>query len=201
MSKPHKLQCEKVIEENIGLVKSIVQRFKVSEFDKDDLMQAGLIGLWKAAYHYDEKYNVKFSTFACKYILGEIKEEMKKFQIIKISRKYFKIIKELKNNEKIDEDLIMRKTLCEKKDIIFAYNLMNNVSLIEDTNQIMDNNYCNDSINSLYNVKKNSKEEKIIKVLEELKYQRKTTQKEIASRLMISQSTVSRLLKKININN
>ena len=90
MSKPHKLQCEKVIEENIGLVKTIVNRFKVSDFDKDDLMQAGLIGLWKAAYHYNEKMNVKFSTYACKFIMGEIKEEMKKFNMIKISRKYYK---------------------------------------------------------------------------------------------------------------
>ena len=38
MSKPHKLPCEKVIEENIGLVKKIVSRFNVSRIDKDDLI-------------------------------------------------------------------------------------------------------------------------------------------------------------------
>lgn len=192
MSKPRKLQCEKIIEENIGLVKSIVNRFKVSSFDKDDLMQAGLIGLWKAAYHYNEKMNVKFSTYACKFIIGEIKEEMKKFQMIKISRKYYKIIRELKKDEKINEELIMKKTLCDKNDIIFAYNLMNNVALIEDTSQIQD-------YQEEIKVVKNSKEDKILKVLDEYRNVKKMTQKEIASRLMISQSSVSRLLKKTKV--
>lgn len=193
MSKPRKLRCEKVIEENIGLVKAIVSRFKVSKFDKDDLTQAGLIGLWKAAYHYKEEMNVKFSTYACKFILGEIKEEMKKFQMIKISRKYYKIIKELKKDEKIDEELIMRKTLCEKEDIAFAYSLMNNVILVEDPNEIVD--YYSEELKS----NKNEKEEKMIRLLKNLNGVKKMTQKEIASRLLISQSTVSRLLKKINL--
>ena len=97
MNKPHKLPCEKVIEDNIGLVKTIVSRFNVSKFDKDDLMQAGLIGLWKAAYHYNEEMGVKFSTYSVKYILGEIKNELKNLNVIKVSRKYYSIINEYAN--------------------------------------------------------------------------------------------------------
>ena len=67
------MENEKVIEENIGLVKAIVARFNVSKYDKDDLIQAGLIGLWRAAYNYKEEFNVKFSTYAVPMIIGEIK--------------------------------------------------------------------------------------------------------------------------------
>ncbi len=183
---PHKLPCEKVIDDNIGLVKSIVNRFKVSKFDQDDLMQAGLIGLWKAAYHFDEGKGYKFSSYAVKYILGSIKEELKNLNIIKVSRKYYQIINELKNEEKIDEELIMKRFSCTKYDIALAYAYSTSVVKLDESefvDQAIQDTPCSKK-NKLYNL--------IIK----LKNEEKLNQKEIAKRLLISQSTVSRILNK-----
>ena len=187
MNKSHKLPCEKVIEDNIGLVKKIVSRFYVSDFDKDDLMQAGLTGLWKAAYHYDEKIGVKFSTYSVKYILGEIKEEIKKMNIIKVSRKYYKIINEINNMNYFNEEQIIKKLGCTSYDIKMAICFINNKTII-DENKIID---YRDNLST----NMNDKIEKIISLSNE-----KITQKEIAKRLMISQSTVSRILKRVKDN-
>ena len=183
---PHKLPCEKVIEENIGLVKQIVKRFNVSKFDEDDLMQAGLIGLWKAAYHFDEERGYKFSSYAVKYILGSIKEELKKLNIIKISRKYYKIINELKNTESIDEDVIMERFSCTKYDIALAYAYSNGVLKLDES-ELPDTSGINIS---------KPKQNKLYILIKKLKDKENLNQKEIAQRLLISQSTVSRILNK-----
>ena len=188
MSKPHKLPCEKVIEENIGLVKKIVSRFNVSRIDKDDLIQAGLIGLWRAAYNYDETKNVKFSTYSVKYILGEIKEELKKINMIKISRKYYRIINELNKTEHLDEEEICNRLGCSKEDIMIASSFINNIVYVEE-DEIPD--YRNDDYETRSDVKD------IVKNLLDTK---KYTQKEIANRIGKSQSTVSRLIKEIKEN-
>ena len=188
MSKPHKLPCEKVIEENIGLVKKIVSRFNVSRIDKDDLIQAGLIGLWRAAYNYDETKNVKFSTYSVKYILGEIKEELKKINMIKISRKYYRIINELNKTEHLDEEEICNRLGCSKEDIMIASSFINNIVYVEE-DEIPD--YRNDDNESRSDVKD------IVKNLLDTK---KYTQKQIANRIGKSQSTVSRLIKEIKEN-
>lgn len=188
MSKPHKLPCEKVIEENIGLVKKIVSRFNVSRIDKDDLIQAGLIGLWRAAYNYDETKNVKFSTYSVKYILGEIKEELKKINMIKISRKYYRIINELNKTEHLDEEEICNRLGCSKEDIMIASSFINNIVYVEE-DEIPD--YRNDDYETRSDVKD------IVKNLLDTK---KYTQKQIANRIGKSQSTVSRLIKEIKEN-
>lgn len=188
MSKPHKLPCEKVIEENIGLVKKIVARFNVSKIDKDDLIQAGLIGLWRAAYNYDDTKNVKFSTYAVKYILGEIKDELKKINMIKISRKYYRIINELNKTEHLDEDEICNRLGCSKEDIMIASSFINNIVYVNE-DEIPD--YKEDKIEASDKVKD------IVRTMLETK---KFTQKEIALRIGKSQSTVSRMIKDIKEN-
>lgn len=61
-----------IIEDNMGLVCSIVKRFKPkSVLDRDEFIQAGRIGLWKASKRY-EPAKGKFSTFAWPYIQWEI---------------------------------------------------------------------------------------------------------------------------------
>ncbi len=61
-----------IIENNMGLVCSIVKRFKPkSVSDRDEYIQAGRIGLWKAGKRYDPLKG-KFSTFAWPYIQWEI---------------------------------------------------------------------------------------------------------------------------------
>lgn len=186
MTKPHKLPCEKVIEENIGLVKTIVNRFNVSNYDKEDLIQAGLIGLWRAAYNYNETLGVKFSTYSVKYILGEIKEELKSHNLIKVSRKYYRIINELNNKEKVDEDEISYRLGCTKEDIKVAYSFINNIVYVNE-DEIVDNSVDN-----------NKEEDELLKLIISLKESKKYTQKEIAKRIGKSQSTISRLYKKID---
>lgn len=77
---------EKIVEENIGLVWSIVHRFKNTYYDKEDLFQIGCVGLMKAINHFDVSYNVQFSTYAVPIIMGEIKRYFRDDGSIKVSR-------------------------------------------------------------------------------------------------------------------
>lgn len=62
-----------LVEENIGLVWSIVRRFGSRGYEYDDLFQIGVIGLMKAIDYFNTDYNVKFSTYAVPMITGEIR--------------------------------------------------------------------------------------------------------------------------------
>ena len=76
-------ECEYLVESNIKLVIKIANRFSVSAFDREDLIQAGLYGLYKAARRYDVSKGNKFSTYAVYYIIGAMKDELKKFSLLK----------------------------------------------------------------------------------------------------------------------
>ena len=76
---------EKLIEENIPLIKSIVKRFK-GRLEYDDLMQLGAMGLVKAVQNFDVEYGVRFSTYAVPMISGEIKRFLRDDGAIKVSR-------------------------------------------------------------------------------------------------------------------
>ena len=177
-----------LIEHNLRLVAHIVKKYEHSNVDKDDLIQAGLIGLWRAAYNYDDTKNVKFSTYAVKYILGEIKDELKKINMIKISRKYYRIINELNKTEHLDEDEICNRLGCSKEDIMIASSFINNIVYVNE-DEIPD--YKEDKIEASDKVKD------IVRTMLETK---KFTQKEIALRIGKSQSTVSRMIKDIKEN-
>lgn len=71
-SKAKKIK-EKLIERNIGLVKSIAQEYLHSGELLDDLVQAGYIGLLNAVHNYDLSKGIKFSTYATHLIKGEIR--------------------------------------------------------------------------------------------------------------------------------
>ena len=77
---------EEVVKDNLGLVWSIVHRFKNSYYDKEDLFQIGCIGLMKAINHFDTSYQVQFSTYAVPIIMGEIKRYSRDDGTIKVSR-------------------------------------------------------------------------------------------------------------------
>lgn len=77
---------DKVINDNIGLVWSIVKKFSDRNIDRDDLFQTGAMGLVKAVKKFDTLYNVKFSTYAVPVIIGEIKRLLRDDGIIKVSR-------------------------------------------------------------------------------------------------------------------
>ncbi len=77
---------EQVVSDNLGLVWSIVHRFRNNYYDKEDLFQIGCIGLMKAINNFDDAYNVQFSTYAVPIIMGEIKRYFRDDGTIKVSR-------------------------------------------------------------------------------------------------------------------
>ena len=82
-----KVAREQVINENVGLVWSIVRRFLGRGQEADDLFQIGVIGLMKAVDKFDLSYEVMFSTYAVPMISGEIKRYLRdNNSLIKMSR-------------------------------------------------------------------------------------------------------------------
>jgi len=95
-----------IVERNARLIWSIVKRFQNTKYETEDLFQIGAIGLIKSIKKFDKQYNVKLSTFAVPYILGEIKRFLRDDGIIRISRS----IKELGIKIKELEKVYMAKT-------------------------------------------------------------------------------------------
>jgi len=77
---------EKLVEENLGLVFTVVRRFAGRGCEMEDLVQIGSIGLLKAIDKFDQTYEVKFSTYAVPLIAGEIKRFLRDDGMIKVSR-------------------------------------------------------------------------------------------------------------------
>ena len=77
---------EKLISENLPLIKSIVRRYKNKLIDYEDLLQLGTLGLIKAINNFNTDYGVKFSTYAVPMIAGEIKRFIRDDGAIKVSR-------------------------------------------------------------------------------------------------------------------
>ncbi len=82
-----KVSREQLINENVGLVWSIVRRFLGRGQEAEDLFQIGVIGLMKAVDKFDLSYEVMFSTYAVPMISGEIKRYLRdNNSLIKMSR-------------------------------------------------------------------------------------------------------------------
>ncbi len=77
---------EKKIEENTGLVYSIIRRFAGRGCEMEDLFQIGMIGLMKAVDHFNDSFEVKFSTYAVPLITGEIKRYLRDNGALHVSR-------------------------------------------------------------------------------------------------------------------
>ncbi|MEG0578701.1 MAG: SigF/SigG family RNA polymerase sporulation sigma factor [Niameybacter sp.] len=77
---------EILVEENVGLVWSLVKRFTGRGYELEDLFQIGSIGLLKSIEKFDLSYNVKFSTYAVPMIVGEIKRFLRDEGMIIVSR-------------------------------------------------------------------------------------------------------------------
>lgn len=76
----------KLVEENQGLIWSIVKRFSGRGYENDDLYQIGTIGFIKSIRNFDVNFEVRLSTYAVPYILGEIKRFLRDDGPIKVSR-------------------------------------------------------------------------------------------------------------------
>jgi len=78
---------EQLINENVGLVWSIVRRYLGRGQEAEDLFQIGVIGLMKAVDKFDLSYEVMFSTYAVPMICGEMKRYLRdNNSLIKMSR-------------------------------------------------------------------------------------------------------------------
>lgn len=77
---------EKLINGNLRLVLSVIQRFTNRGEYVDDLFQVGCIGLMKAIDNFDLEQNVKFSTYAVPMIIGEIRRYLRDNNPIRVSR-------------------------------------------------------------------------------------------------------------------
>ena len=77
---------EKLINGNLRLVLSVIQRFTNRGENLDDLFQVGCIGLIKAIDNFDISQNVRFSTYAVPMIIGEIRRYLRDNNPIRVSR-------------------------------------------------------------------------------------------------------------------
>ena len=75
-----------LVEKNQGLIWSIVKRFTGRGYETEDLYQIGCIGFIKAIQRFDTSFEVRLSTYAVPYILGEIKRYIRDDGPIKVSR-------------------------------------------------------------------------------------------------------------------
>ena len=92
---------EKLININNGLIWSIVKRFKDRGFETEDLYQIAVIGFIKSIKKFDTSFDVKLSTYAVPYILGELKRYMQTDGPIKISRTIKELLYKISPNSLI----------------------------------------------------------------------------------------------------
>jgi len=77
---------DRLVAQNMGLVKSIALRFRDRGVEYEDLVQIGALGMLKAVRSFDFSYNTVFSTYAVPLIIGEIKRFLRDDGPIKVGR-------------------------------------------------------------------------------------------------------------------
>lgn len=77
---------QEMINGNLRLVLSVVQKFASRGENLDDLFQVGCIGLIKAIDHFDPGQNVRFSTYGVPMIIGEIRRHLRDNNSVRVSR-------------------------------------------------------------------------------------------------------------------
>lgn len=211
----------KLIEDNSRLVWSIVRRFNGRGYDIEDLYQIGSIGLIKAIQRFDTSFEVRLSTYAVPYILGEIKRFIRDDEPIKISRsikelniKIIELQKEYLNKygKEITLEQLAKELKTSKEDIAMALDSARPVNSIEDS-QYRDNK-TDKTINLIDQLSSGKDEENEItnritikKLISELKdnekevillrYYKGKTQMQVAKILGITQVQVSRIERKV----
>ncbi|MGZ0086216.1 RNA polymerase sporulation sigma factor SigF [Caldibacillus thermoamylovorans] len=208
---------DEIIEKNMRLVWSVVQRFLNRGYEADDLFQIGCIGLLKSVDKFDLSYDVKFSTYAVPMIIGEIQRFLRDDGTVKVSRS----LKEMGNKIRKAKDELSKArgrapTVSEiadhlgiaKEEVVLAQEAVRSPTSIHET--VYEND--GDPITLLDQIANDDEAswfdkialKKAIEELDErerlivyLRYYKDQTQSEVAARLGISQVQVSRLEKKI----
>lgn len=81
-----RIRAGQIVEENSGLIWSVVRRFTGRGVDAEDLYQLGCVGLLKAIDGFDESFGTRFSTYAVPKISGEIRRFLRDDGAVKVSR-------------------------------------------------------------------------------------------------------------------
>ena len=75
-----------LIQNNKGLIWTIVKKFQNRGYELEDLYQVAVIGFIKCIKRFDAKFDVRLSTYAVPYVLGEVKKHIRDTGPIRISR-------------------------------------------------------------------------------------------------------------------
>lgn len=203
------MTTNELIENNMGLIKKIASKFY--NYDKEDLVQVGVIGLLKAYKNFKDNGTTQFSTYAYTYIFGEMYNLVNSAKSIKVSRDLLKIYREtLRAKNKLALNLGRIPTLEEvalflEQDVKKVYEAVNMaegmISLDDEANElnlhevIADRNTPNIDlkidIDNSFKVL-NREEQEIIRK----RYYEDLTQSEVARKLNMTQVMVSRYEKK-----
>ena len=206
-----------LIEGNLRLVLSVIQRFANRGENADDLFQVGCIGLIKAIDNFNTDLDVRFSTYGVPMIVGEIRRYLRDNSTMRVSRAMrdtaYKVLQakeaymaEHQREPTVDE--IARMLELKREDVVFALDaIVDPVSLYEpvysdsgDTICVMDQ--VRDSKNTDENwleqialreaiAKLSDREKRILS----LRFFQGKTQMEVSTEVGISQAQVSRLEK------
>ena len=208
---------EEIIQNNLSLVYSLINRYKHTNCDRDDLFQIGCIGLLKAIDNFDTSFNVQFSTYAVPLILGEIKKHFRDSGLVKVSRSLKELsisINKEKNDyyttygKEISLEELSTKLNVSKYDIIMALETSYIPSSMEDPIYekgdsciTLEETIKDDSSKSLIDLLTLKDSLKLLtekeKLFVKLRYYQELNQQTIADKFNISQVQVSRLEKKI----
>ena len=206
-----------LINGNLRLVLSIIQRFSARADNMDDLFQVGCIGLIKAIDNFNTELEVKFSTYAVPMIIGEVRRYLRDNNSIRVSRsmrdlayKALQAREELTNENSCEPsvDDISKRINEKKEDIVLALEAITEpVSIYEpvyndsgDTLYILDQLRDSSSDDEMWiedialkeAIKRLGEREKRII---DMRFYLGKTQSEIATEIGISQAQVSRLEK------
>ena len=208
---------DKLIQGNLRLVLSVIQRFSNRGEFVDDLFQVGCIGLIKAIDNFDLSQNVRFSTYAVPMIIGEIRRYLRDNNPIRVSRSLRDIAyKALQVRERLVSDnsaeptvvQIARELELPREEVVFALDAIQDpVSFFEpiyndggDPILVMDQISDDKNTDDLWleeicikeaTKKLNDREKHIVS----LRFFAGKTQMEVADEIGISQAQVSRLEK------
>lgn len=130
------MDLKQLIVDNQNLIYKITHYFK-NYNNKEDLFQAGCIGLVKAYKKYDPSFNVKFTTFAFPYILGEMRKYVREDKGIKISKDISKLNLQIEKATNILSQKLMREPSIEELSKFLEIPVYDLAQAINSTNQIM----------------------------------------------------------------
>lgn len=208
---------QKLIDGNLRLVLSIIQRFTNRHENLDDLFQVGCIGLIKAIDNFNTELCVKFSTYAVPMIIGEVRRYLRDNNSIRVSRSVRDLAyRALQTREKLQAEMNSEPTveqiaaaLGEPREAVAAAidAIVEPVSLYDPVySDGGDSIYVMDQISDTDNTDESWLEDialrEALKTLSKrerdiinMRFFRGKTQMEIASEIGISQAQVSRLEK------